>query len=67
MKKTPSYEKEYTESFIKAAQYIVGLTARQDVLEHLGKVMAHYFQAEWVAFVGYDAAKELTLHGFSGA
>ncbi len=61
MKIEPSYEERHTESFIKAAQYIVRLTAHQDVLDELGKLMVTYFQAEWVAFARLGADKKFTL------
>ena len=56
MKTASSCEEQYTESFIKAAQYIVRLTAQQDVLEQLGRIIVKYFQAEWVVFA-YEGPK----------
>ena len=49
MTSEPSWEDRYTESFIKAAQYIVGYP-EQDALEESGKIIVNYFQAGWVAF-----------------
>ncbi|MGC1404601.1 MAG: ASKHA domain-containing protein [Thermodesulfobacteriota bacterium] len=61
MKMTSSYEEQYTESFIKAAQYIVRLTAQQDVLEQLGRIIVEYFQAEWVVFAYEGPSGEIIL------
>ena len=52
----------YADSFIKAAQYIVRLTAGQNALEDLGKIIVNYFRASWVAFAGIGPDKEIFLH-----
>ncbi|MGD0229026.1 MAG: GAF domain-containing protein [Syntrophorhabdales bacterium] len=61
MEKDDSYGAHYTESFIRAAQYIVRLTTSQNVLEELGKIIVNYFRAEWVAFAGIGTDKEIFL------
>ncbi len=55
MKNETAGGERYTESFIKAAQYIVRLTAQQEVPEELGKIIVNYFHAAWVALAGRDA------------
>jgi PAS domain S-box-containing protein len=52
----------HTESFLKAAQYIVRLTAEQNALEELGKIIVAYFHASWVAFAGMDTDGKIFLH-----
>ncbi len=61
MPKEPSYEKNYTDSFMKAAQYIVRLTAQQHVLEEFGRILVNYFQAQWVAFARRGLDGEIFL------
>ncbi len=54
--------RHYNDAFIKAAQYIARLTAQQDLLEELGNIIVKYFGADWVAFAGDNAGKEIDLH-----
>ena len=49
------------EAFIKASQYIVRLTAQQDVWIHLGKLITSYFPAGWTVFAQRDSAGEISL------
>jgi len=42
--------REMFQAFVKSSQYIVRLTAQQDVWSHLGKLIATYFPADWTAF-----------------
>jgi PAS domain S-box-containing protein len=62
MEKYDLYGVHNTESFIKAAQYIVRLTAEQNALEELGKIIVNYFHASWVAFAGMGTDKKIFLH-----
>jgi PAS domain S-box-containing protein len=62
MEKDDSSITHDTESFIKAAQYIVRLTAEQNALEELGKIVVNYFRASWVAFAELGTDKEISLH-----
>lgn len=67
MTSEPSWEDRYTESFIKAAQYIFGLTVTQDVLREVGRIIVRYFQAEWVAFARHGADGEIIFRDWSWA
>ncbi len=62
MEKYDLYGGHTTESFIKAAQYIVRLTAEQNALEELGKIIVNYFHARWVAFAGMGTDRQVFLH-----
>jgi len=55
------HEKKYYDFFIKAAQYIVGITAQQNVYEHLASLMMKFIHAKWVAFAQYDANNNIVL------
>ncbi len=61
MSEEPSYQGPYVESFIKAAQYIVRLTAQQNILEEFGRLIVSYFKAEWVAFARLDSGGKISL------
>jgi len=62
MKSHENREIELLDKFTKSAQYIVGLSTRQNVWEHLGKVIVQYFEAAWTAFVGQDDSGQLCLN-----
>jgi light-regulated signal transduction histidine kinase (bacteriophytochrome) len=49
------------DAFIKASQYIVRLTAQQDVWDHLGKLIATYFPADWTAFAQRTSEGTISL------
>ncbi len=53
---------DYAGAFVKAAEQIVRLTSRQELLKELGKIIVGYFRADWVAFVqnGSDGAMEIS-------
>lgn len=57
----PKNEIALLDKFAKSAQYIMGLSARQDVWEHLGNLIITYFKAGWTASVQQDPAGKLVL------
>lgn len=65
-KRSPAYSEQSVENFIKAAQYIVRLTAQQDILEALGKIIINYFHADWVAFARQNLDGEISLYKETG-
>ena len=62
MKYSGFNEEMYHEAFIKTAQYIVRLTAEQDVYEHLNDMMINFFKVAWAAFAEKDKMGQLFLH-----
>jgi PAS domain S-box-containing protein len=52
----------FFEAFIKSAQYIVRLQTRQDIWDHLGKLIVTYFPVSWTAFVQRDAKTGISIH-----
>jgi signal transduction histidine kinase len=46
MEKSLPGQQNYFEAFIKAAQYLAGLTAQQDIWSETGKVLVNFFGAE---------------------
>jgi signal transduction histidine kinase len=61
MNPQPQHDIELLNTFVKSAQYIVGLSSHQDLLDHLGKLVVTYFKAEWTAFVQQDSEGELSV------
>jgi signal transduction histidine kinase len=61
MKSSPHDNMELLNTFVKSAQYIVGLSTNQDLWDHLGRLVLTYFQARWVAFVQCDPAGGLSV------
>ncbi len=49
-KKTLQGQTDYFEEFIKAVQYLTGLTTQQDMGREIGKVLVHFFGADVGAF-----------------
>ena len=49
-KKALPGQTDYFEAFIKAAQYLAGLTRQQDMGKEIGKVLVHFFGADVGAF-----------------
>ena len=52
MEKLLPEQQNYFEAFIKAAQYLVGLTAQQDIWSETGRVLVNFFGAEVGALIG---------------
>ena len=58
MEKTLPGEPNYFEAFIKAAQYLAGLTAQQDIWSETAKVLVNFFGAELGALEERRASAE---------
>jgi len=58
MSRKESAGPELLQAFIKAAQYVVGVKANQDLYEHIAFLVVSWFPASWAAFVerGPDGA-----------
>ncbi len=50
-------QQHYFEAFIKAAQYLAGLTVQQDIWSETGKVLVNFFDAEVGALEEREAAR----------
>ena len=61
MSAPPQPDMELLPTFVKSAQYIMGLSTRQDVWDHLGRLVVTHFHARWTAFVQCGPAGELSL------
>jgi PAS domain S-box-containing protein len=61
MNSQPQQDMELLNTFVKSAQYIVGLSSHQDLWDHLGKLVVTYFKADWAAFVQEDPAGGLSI------
>ncbi|HEY5556710.1 hypothetical protein, partial [Acetobacterium sp.] len=62
MKKTQAGNSSQFESYIKATQYILRLTPKQDIWEHTGNLIVEYFNAKWVAYVQCDKNKKIIVY-----
>jgi PAS domain S-box-containing protein len=62
MKKPLPGQQRYLEAFIKAAQYLAGLTTQQDIWSETGKVLVNFFGADVGAFEEGRADREYTRH-----
>lgn len=45
-------QKDYLDAVVRTAQYLAGLTDDSDIWAQLANVATHFFDADWVAFVG---------------
>lgn len=57
-----NHKSQLFEAFIRSAQYIVRLNAKQDVWEHLGKLIVTHFPADWTIFAQRDPRQGIILH-----
>jgi len=62
MEKPLPGQQNYFEAFIKAAQYLAGLTAQQDIWSETGKVLVNFFGAEVGAVEERQANGETARH-----
>jgi len=62
MKKLLPGQQEYLNAFIKAAQYLAGLTIQQDIWSESGKVLVNFFGADLCAFGKRRADGEIEEH-----
>jgi len=58
---------DYLEAFINTAQYLANLTTRQDVWDHLGKVLVNFFGADFAGFAETGSNGEIADHHWTFA